>query len=190
MITVRPYSKKDFAYVRDICMETSWLKDSDNPVNRAYLCAMYCDYYVEYEPQRCFVAADENDIPVGYILCAADNSQYEEKMRELYLPLVKKLNGKAYFTKAADIKFDARYVRQGYTAHIHVDISESYQRCGIGSQLFAALAERLKAEQTEGIYLSCGSKNRAGINFYKKCGFEEIDFLPGCVVFGMKLGAD
>ena len=75
-MTIRPYSKKDFRYVQDICMATSVLSDEDSPSNRAYLCALYCDYYLDNQPEFCFVAVDEDDVPVGYILCAADCDDY------------------------------------------------------------------------------------------------------------------
>ena len=69
LITVRPYKKKDFRYVQEICIETSWLKDSDVLAEKSALCAMYCDYYMDFEPEFCFVAVDDSDITVGYVLC-------------------------------------------------------------------------------------------------------------------------
>ena len=75
-MTIRPYNKKDYRYVQDICIATSALADEDTPVNRAFLTALYCDYYVDYQPEVCFVAVDDDDIPVGYVLCAADCSDY------------------------------------------------------------------------------------------------------------------
>ncbi len=186
MITIRPYQKKDFRYVQDICMATSWLAEDDTPSNRAMLCAMYCDYYLEHQADHCFVAVDENDIPVGYVLCSVDNDDYEEKINELYLPLVKKINGAQFFKFNAQVKLEQRYVRNGYTAHLHVDILPDYHRQGIGTQLIKRLEEQLKDLYVEGLYLVCGAKNESARAFYERVGFEDIDYVVGAVVYGKK----
>lgn len=186
MITIRPYQKKDFRYVQDICVATSSFASDDTPANRVLLCAMYCDYYLDNQSSHCFVAVDENDIPVGYILCAVDTDDYQEKMAENYLPLVRKLSSKQYFEYNAQLKIAERYVRSGYTAHLHVDILSDYHRQGIGTQLVNALQDHLKALYVEGLHLVCSSKNEVARAFYEKMGFEDIDYIVGSVVYGKK----
>ena len=186
MITIRPYQKKDFRYVQDICVATSSFASDDTPANRVLLCAMYCDYYLDNQSSHCFVAVDENDIPVGYILCAVDTDDYQEKMSENYLPLVRKLSSKQYFEYNAQLKIAERYVRSGYTAHLHVDILSDYHRQGIGTQLVNALEDHLKALYVEGLHLVCSSKNEVARAFYEKMGFEDIDYIVGSVVYGKK----
>lgn len=186
MITIRPYQKKDFRYVQDICVATSSFASDDTPANRVLLCAMYCDYYLDNQSSHCFVAVDENDIPVGYILCAVDTDDYQEKMAENYLPLVRKLSSKQFFEYNAQLKIAERYVRSGYTAHLHVDILSDYHRQGIGTQLVNALEDHLKALYVEGLHLVCSSKNEVARAFYEKMGFEDIDYIVGSVVYGKK----
>lgn len=186
LITIRPYQKKDFRYVQDICVATSGFASDDTPANRVLLCAMYCDYYLDNQSSHCFVAVDENDIPVGYILCAVDTDDYQEKMAENYLPLVRKLSSKQYFEYNAQLKIAERYVRSGYTAHLHVDILSDYHRQGIGTQLVNALQDHLKALYVEGLHLVCSSKNEVARAFYEKMGFEDIDYIVGSVVYGKK----
>ena len=185
-MNIRPYQKKDFRFVQDICMATSSLKDDDTPTNRAYLCALYCDYYVDNRPETCFVAVDDDDTPIGYVLCAADRENYAEMMDEYYLPLVRKLNSGSFFHFNAMSKVEQRYVRQGYTAHLHIDILEDYQRQGIGTQLIQALSDKLTELEVEGVYLICDAKNTAAKSFYEKLGFEDIDYITGAVVYGKK----
>lgn len=187
MITVRPYQKKDFRYVQDICLATSWLAKDPCPANRAIVCSMYCDYYLDFEPEYCFVAVDEQDIPVGYILCAVDLDTYHEQMNENYLPLVRKVSGSDYFRFAAEVKLEQRYIKQGYTSHLHIDILEEYQRQGVGTALLEALTNKLKENFVEGLYLVCGVKNKAACEFYEKRGFEDIDYFATCVVYAKKL---
>lgn len=185
-MTIRPYSKKDFRYVQDICIATSELADQDNPVNRSYHCALYCDYYIDNQPEFCFVAVDDDDIPVGYVLCSADCDDYLVKMEELYLPLVRRVNSSEFFKFNAMNKVVQRYIRQGYTAHLHIDIIEEYQSQGLGTKLIETLCAKLKDFNVEGLYLICGMKNTAARAFYEKCGFEDIDYISGAVVYGKK----
>ena len=185
-MTVRPYQKKDFRYVHDICMATSKNAGDDTPITRAAHCATYCDYYVDNQSDYCFVAVDDDDIPVGYVLCSVDRDDFEEKMSELYLPILRKLNSSEYFRYVAEIKVTQRYVRQGYLAHLYVNVLEEYQRQGIGAELMNALESKLRDMFVEGAYLICGQKEDGARAFYEKMGFEDIDYLAGAVVYGKK----
>lgn len=187
MFSVRPYQKKDFRFVQDICLATSWLGEEPTAQNRTVVCSMYCDYYLDNEPEFCFVAVDESDVPVGYILCAVKLDEYHEQMTGNYLPLVRKISGTDYYRFSAEVKLEQRYIKQGYTAHLHVDILPEYQRQGIGTQLLNALLSKLEQSFVEGVYLVCGIKNEGARAFYEKFGFEDIDYLTGCVVYGKKL---
>ena len=183
---VRPYSKKDFRYVQDICMATSKYVDEDTATNRAMLCSMYCDYYLDNQADYCFVAVDDSDVPVGYVLCVVDLDEYQEKMQEDYLPLVRKINSGEYFRFVAETRVAERYVRGGYTAHMHVNVLEEYQRQGLGSQLVEAVESKLRDMFVEGAYVICGQKNTAARDFYEKMGYEDVDYLVGSVVYGKK----
>ena len=186
-MTVRPYQKKDFRYVQDICVASSKYADNDTAPNRALLCAMYCDYYLDNQADYCFVAVDDNDIPVGYVLSAVDLDDYEEKMQEEYLQLVRKLSGSDYFRFIAETKVVQRYIRQGYTAHFRVNVLEEHQRQGVGSELIGALEAKLREMFVEGFYVIVDKKNSSARAFCDKMGFEDIDYLASEVVYGKKL---
>ena len=183
---IRPYEKKDFRYVQDICMLTSKYSEEINPSNRAFLCAMYCDYYLDNQADYCFVAVDDNDVPVGYVLCAVDVDDYSEQMQEMYLPLVRKISSGDYFHFVAESKIAERYVRHGYTAHLHVNILEEYQSEELGAKLLAALEKKLTEMFVEGVYLICAKKNEEARAFYEKNGYEDIDYLSNAIVYGKK----
>ena len=185
-MTVRPYQKKDFRYVQDICMATSKNAGEDTPTTRATQCAMFTDYYLDNQSDYCFVAVDDHDIPVGYILCSVDRDDYDEKMQELYLPLIRKVNSSDYFHWIAELKVTSRYVRHGYLAHMHINVLEEHQRQGIGSQLVETLENKLREMFVEGMYVICGQKADAERAFYEKMGYVDIDFLAGSVVYGKK----
>ncbi len=185
-MTIRPYNKKDYRYVQDICIATSALADEDTPVNRAFLTALYCDYYVDNQPEVCFVAVDDDDIPVGYVLCAADCSDYTEKMSDLYLPLVRRVESGEFFRFNALMKLEQKYIRQGYTAHLHLDVLDEYRGQGLGTLLIEKLCNRLQEMNVEGVRLICGKNNEQARAFYENRGFEDIDYITGAVVYGKK----
>ncbi len=184
---IRPYEKRDFRYVQDICMATSKYAEEDTPTNRAVQCAMYCDYYLDFQSDYCYVAVDDNDIPVGYLLCVVDLDQYRDCMQEMYLPLVRKINSGEYFRFIAETKVCERYGRYGYTAHFYVNVLSDYRRNGLGTQLLQALEAQLKEMFVEGLYFIVGQKDAAAKAFCEKMGYEDIDYLTGAVVYGKKL---
>lgn len=185
-MTIRPYSKKDFRFIQDICIATSSLANDDNPINRAYLCGLYCDYYLDNQQDFCFVAVDDDDAPVGYVLCSADCGDYYVKMNDLYLPLVRKVNSGEFFKFSALNKVTQRYIRQGYTAHLHIDILEAYRSQGLGTMLINVLCDKLKENNVDGLHLVCDKKNASAREFFEKRGFEDIDYISGAVVYGKK----
>ena len=183
---IRPYEKKDFRFVQDVCMATSKYSEDVTPSNRAFLCAMYCDYYLDNQPDYCFVAVDDNDTPIGYVLCAVDLDDYAEQMQELYLPLVRKVSSSDYFHFVAESKIADRYVRHGYTAHLHINVPEEYRDEGLAAELLQTLEKKLTETFVEGAYLICSKKDEAARAFYEKNGYEDIDYLSGAVVYGKK----
>lgn len=185
MITVRPYNEKDYRFVQNICM-SSVSEDKQTPLDRVLTSAMYCDYYLDCEPQFCFVATDAQDEPVGCILCAADGN-FRERFTEEYLPLIRKLSGSDYFRLSAENKVQARYVKQGFTAHFRVEILPEY--CGgvVYSQLVGSLLAKLKEMFVEGVFTVCRAKDDETKSLLEQFGFDDIDYLSGAVVFGKKI---
>ena len=75
MNIIRKFESKDKENLRKICLETSSLP-TEKAKDREFLFLMYNDYYSECEPENIFVAANENDEAVGYILCAENFGKY------------------------------------------------------------------------------------------------------------------
>lgn len=186
MINVRPYTKQDYRFVEDICMATSQLADDDNAINRATMCAMYCDYYMDNEPEFCFVATDDDTI-AGYIVCAADCDTFAEQMDGNYMPLVRKLNRGAYFRFSAERKLDQRYIKAGFTAHLRIDVLPEFASSDAADKLLTALETKLVESFVEGVYVVCPAKDKDTIAFYQKHGYDDIDYISGAVVYGKKL---
>ena len=82
-MTIRPYKETDKEAVHDICLYCDGPENYSEDIKN-FLFATYCDYYIEKEPFNCFVAADENDKAVGYIICAEDFDKFIKVFREEY----------------------------------------------------------------------------------------------------------
>lgn len=185
MVTIRSFQKKDREYVREICIKTAPKNAVKTEKGRNCILTMYCDCYIECYPEYCFVAADENDKAVGYILCAPDYERYTADFmvyakRMFSFSLLRGIT--AYF----ESKISGRF-KKNYPAHMHIDILEEYQRIGIGTKLVDALCQKLKDEKIDGVMLVVGADNEKGCRFYKKYGFNQICNLKGSIAMGLKI---
>lgn len=188
MITIRPYCTKDFKFVQDICVATSNVAQEDTPINRATLCALYCDYFLNVEPEFCFVAEGDDGIPVGCVFCTANLDLFTSTMEQDYLPLARKLNSGAYYDFVAQRKVEQRHVNAaGYTSRIYLNVLPDYRRQGVGTKLLQAIESKLTQSFIEGEYVVCGKRNVEGVSFCQKLGFDDVDYVGGSVVYGKKL---
>ena len=183
MITIRTYRPEDRETVEHICVATATGIFSWRIMRRAAL-EIYCRYYLDREPDSCFVACNEENIPVGYMLCAENCGRWSPLFREHYLAGLK--NPLARTAAAASLKMPEKYVAD-YPAHLHVDILPAYQRRGIGTRLFAELRSRLTREGVPGVMLSAGADNENAIRFYENLGFQILEKNSLNVVMGLHL---
>jgi ribosomal protein S18 acetylase RimI-like enzyme len=185
MISIRKYQDKDKEYLREICIKTSALP-IDTETDRRFLYLMYNDYYTEVEGRNCFVAVDENDTPVGYILCAENFVSYSKTFKKIYLPQIKKLGFKYYCMAVAEITGHKLYSKK-YPAHLHIDILDVCQGQGVGTRLMNELKAHLQSKNIPALMLSCGGDNTMAVKFYKKNNFKVIKNLAGSYIMGIEL---
>ena len=184
METIRSYQPKDRDSVRNIC-----LVNADNPEaerQQNFILLTYCDYYIECEPENCFVAVNEMDEAIGYIYCAENYAKFQERFNKIFLPRIKEIGPLNWKSSLSSYLLHAKYAAE-YPAHLHIDILDSYQRKGIGSRLVDTLIAHLRAKGVDGLMLTAGGDNIQGINFYKKYGFEVLEKGLGDVPMGIKL---
>ena len=184
MPTIRPYQPKDKENVRHVCIMTGPAADKPKGPAWELELACYCDYYVECEPQNCFVAADDDDEAVGYILGSEDYTRYRERFLRDYAPRV---SGFVHWVKCQGSARVPRMFAKDYPAHMHINILEPYQRMGLGSQLVDALATNFHAKGIKGMMLGVGAGNVKGRSFYTKYGFKKLLRLPGGIFMGLDL---
>ncbi len=169
MPEIRKYLPKDKDNLRKICVETTLIPLNDK--TRAYIPILWNDYYTEQEPENIFVL-DDGGQAVGYII-AASSPDYFKKMRNIYLPKVKKISWYMALVFRIEMLADKKLYKK-YGSHLHIDLLPPYQRGGWGSKLTDALLSRLKQKGLNGVYLGTTEKNIKGVNFYRKYGFKQV----------------
>ena len=184
MITIRQYRRSDRENVRRVCCH---LKPEEPLIEsqRWPLLTIFCDYYIDCEPDNCFVAVDENDVAIGYVYCAENYHAYRKRFMREYASKLKDQP----FSRRADAWGAAHmpvfYARK-FPAHLHIDVLEPYQRLGLGHQLVDALAAHLRAKGVPGVMLVVGRSNVKGRGFYNKYGFKRLRGIPLVVVMGLE----
>ena len=172
MYQVRKYQAKDKLQVEGICLGSTQeaLQVADGSMQQALL-DVFCHYYIEAEPANCFVAVDEDDQAVGYVLCAKDFSKWKQVFIADYIDpstnLITKGMGQGTIQGLEDFATQ-------YPAHLHIDIAEAHQRKGLGTLLMDTLIAHLKAENVAGLVLCVAADNAMGKSFYNKYGMEVL----------------
>lgn len=184
-MTIRPYKEKDKENVRFVCLNSEGpCKSSKRGINFAL--AVYCDYYIENEPENCFVAVDEKDKAIGYIISTQDFDKFYPVFLDKYYMRIKKWEFKRRKSALRSVIPHEKY-KEEYPAHLHIDVLPEYQRMGLGHKMTDALLSHLKAKGIKGIMLTTWIKNEKGRGFYDKYGFTLLAEMKNCAVYGIKL---
>ncbi len=142
---------------------------------------MFCDYYIEAEPDSCFVAADEEDNAVGYLLCGKNFSEYYKMFMGLYMPEIKKLGLKYVLMAKSEILTHSLFSKK-YPAHLHIDLLDVCRHQGVGSRLMNELKGELSSRGIHSLMLSCGYDNKNAIRFYERNNFKKVANILGSYI--------
>lgn len=183
-ISIRSMVSGDKTAVENICIETApdFLCSTDK--SREYTLLMYNRYYTRVL-EHSFVAVNEDDNPVGYILCAADYKFYKRDFFKNELSPIRRLGIFYYISALSEIYFISKYAKD-YPAHLHIDVLPEYQGMHIGKELMNTLFNHLKDQNVSGLMLSVSRDNKGAIFFHEKCGFSALSKGTG-IVYGIKL---
>lgn len=182
-VKIRPYRKLNREMVQNVCLETASIEGAFEEPIRSMMLTAFCNYYIEEEPEQCFVAVDGEQV-VGYILCTKDSNEWAERFLRKYVSNLKEGSLKSFYqgTMESPIKYAERY-----PAHLHIDILPKYQRQGIGFQLMDALTAHLREQGVPAVMLSVAGDNEKGKNFYRKYGFQVLEETPHEIVMGLSV---
>ena len=186
MYSIRPYHPKDVENLNMICVETASDIFRGKKLAETALIEVYCRYYIEQEPESCFVVADQKDEAKGYILCAKNYDEYKQIFKEKYL---KTWNPVTLIMGNFAMKSIKDYTNK-YPAHLHIDLLPECQGQGYGRKLIEMLVKHLKEQKINGLMLHVSMHNEGARAFYKKCGFQVLYADKNDVLMGMKLGSE
>lgn len=183
MITIREYRNEDLESVRDVCHKTAHTKTYQK--HKDLVTTMYLDYYAIEEPEHVFVAVDETDTPIGYVLCATDYKKFYDIFIPKYASKFKRRFPIDFYNKKSfEPKVLKKYLPQ-YPAHLHIDILDGYQNQGVGRRLLEALFNKLKEENVPGVCLIAGASNKNACGFYEHMGFKKLgNILNVGIIYG------
>ncbi len=182
-IEIRKYNKNDYKQVQKICVATADEALLSRPNMEEKVLGCYCNYYIEKEVENCFVAVDDKKV-IGYILCAENAEKWTEDFKKYYIEKASTAELKEYYLNSTILPL--KFVND-YSAHLHIDILNEYQRMGIGHKLMDNLIAHLRNKGINGLMLVVSSDNEKGIKFYNKFGFNIVEKTEYVVVMGIKL---
>jgi GNAT superfamily N-acetyltransferase len=207
---IRPYRSSDRVSVRQIAYDTAFLGNSgsaffdDQELLQDYLTA----YFIDYEPESCFVAVSGSGV-IGYIIGAKDT---KINRKGLFGKLLfKAISRNIIFRKKSSAfifnclksflkgEFKAPDFSRAYPATLHINIAEGFRNQGLGAKLIAVYLDYLKKEKVKGVHFATLSDRAA--NFYDRLGFVLLhkgkrSYLNNilhkdmfCYIYGKKLDA-
>lgn len=173
MYSIRKYIPSDKDHLRYICKETTGEENKKNDALLDSIAVIFNDYFTENEPDNIFVAVNEENIPVGYVICSTDISLFRKKMLTVYRKRVQNLYPASLFMHFASV-IAVFITKKDYRTHLHIDILPEAQRQGLGTRLIDALTEHLKEKGIKNVSVLTVSKKSMGYKFYIKYGFRKI----------------
>jgi GNAT superfamily N-acetyltransferase len=193
MVLIRNYQPFDRDEVIDICWRTGYMgEEAKGKFDDPYLFGLlFCIYYIDYEPDNCFVAIDEESkVIIGYILSSFDSKKQEKRFRQVMSPKIfrraffytiwrkpKTFRTFLYFRKIENKSPpipNEEELLSFYPAHLHIDILPKWHRKGIGMRLIHTLESHFASSGVSGVHLGTTDYNVNAVPFYYKVGFSLI----------------
>lgn len=172
MIEIRKFEAKDYKDVQYVCLHCED-KPEDSAEVQEFVLHTFCDYYIDYEPENCFVLSDDGKA-VGYVICAENYDAYKKIFDKEYLPLNEHLPIGLYNWAKTSTVLQEKY-KEEYPAHLHIDLAPPYHHKGYGTLLINTLCDHLAKKGIKGVMLTVGGDNENAVKFYKKCGFTFLE---------------
>ncbi len=184
-IIVRNFQLEEREAVREISVQSSIFAQyiERQLLNEDIIADLLTFYYLEYEPQSCFVAEKNGEV-VGYLLGSIDVLKMRKDIKNRVIPvLAKKTFQNGLIFRSANLnlmknllysyckgEFRVPDFSQEYPATLHVNIAPQYRGKMIGSLLVYHFLQILKEKQVRGIHF--GVLSEKAKNFFIKLGFE------------------
>ncbi len=187
---IRRYKPSDCTQVEHIQFETYFLGKSVGPfVTDKKRIHEDISYYIEKEPESCFVAEDKGKI-VGYLLgCLDDNSHKESNFRFViktlsnlvFIPFMDKKDRRFWWARIKIISDallgrseDSRFKTPNNSGHIHINLLPQARGKGVGTKLLKEFFKYARSKRVKTIHAdSFETRLNPNKNFWMKNGFKE-----------------
>lgn len=186
-IIVRPYLENDLDAVHNICMATA-VHRVRNESGRLFLFKTSCDYYLDCEPENCFVAVrreeDGTEKVIGYALCAADCERYARRFVDKYIPKIKEYSKLNAHVAKTDVLIYGQFAGF-FPSHMRLAVLPEMRRQGAGTLLVQAVCSHLSEQRSKGVLIIAEKKNKAAEAFAKSCNFSRLREVGSGIAYGI-----
>ncbi len=172
MTSIIPYEPQYHDAVVALCLEALGCLSAGEETQQ-FTRLLKCDYYLEHDPQHCYVAVDGANGPVGCLLCASDFDECERVFNEAYLPKAAALSVKRYVDAKLGLLPYAMF-RSLCRAHCAVYVQSAWSGQGIGGALLDALLQQLREEGADGVVTLTEPDRSDEIAFLEEKGFRSV----------------
>lgn len=197
---IRPYKPEDREAVRRLvisCADTGIFPRCLHHRHQESLTDLLSRYYLDHEPESCWVVDSTSDGVVGYVFGCLSSELRRRVLFTRIVPssLAKMLLRGALFTCPiprliwAGLSTWLRGRREKRTAqarfpgHLHVGLDPRYRRLGLGSRLVQCFLHRAQQCGVSGVHVSVVEGNAPAVAFFRGIGFQTIGwytaFFPG-----------
>ncbi len=181
---IRPYQSQDRQAVRRIAYATAFFGNSAKAFfdGEQFLEDSLTSYYLDYEPESCFVAESQGKV-IGYLIGSRDYRALEKRSQGKVLSgLFAQLIFQGVIFKKKNFIFMLKLLRSflrgelnvpdfsgRYPACLHINLAEGFRNFGIGRRLMETFLDYLSRQGVKGVHLATFSED-AG-RFYQRMGF-------------------
>jgi GNAT superfamily N-acetyltransferase len=166
---VRRFEERDREAIRKICSDAALEKPNTQfHEDRELAPLCFTDYYLEYEPESCFVGEVGGRV-VGYLVGCTDTRAFNRVFRSRYLPRIVARIGWQLLTLRYRKKETYQmlwwtlmeHFRPGeklevpldeYPAHTHINLVPEYRGCGLSNQLSRAFRQHMRELGITGLH--------------------------------------
>ncbi len=183
-IIIRNYRTEEKRAVHRISVENSIFAEyKDELLDETIFADLLTSYFIEYEPQSCFIAEKDGEI-IGYVLGSEDVLEMRKKIKYTIIPdIAKKMFSNGLLFRSHNLKLFENIIRSlfrgefnvpdfymEYPATLHVNIAAQYRGKMAGTLLVNHFLKYLKIRRVKGIHF--GVLSERAKSFFLKLGFE------------------
>jgi ribosomal protein S18 acetylase RimI-like enzyme len=191
-IVCRPLQTADARDIVEICYRTGYygedLTGTDLFNDKVLFGMIAALYYVRYEPENCFVAADRSTgRVVGYIIGSLNTiNQWKDFSRFMTWRIALRALGVTiwrypesirtlfHFNRYMSNRPSLNEIYERYPAHLHIKVLAEYQKQKIGTILLKLFERHVRRADVGGIHLKTSERNLKALSFCEKHGYSII----------------